>query len=274
MDTVLKVLRDPLFGVGLAIVLAVLATRVGGCIVRLVLALGSIAAFIWLLVRFEPFENFVVTAVSAMATVLVVLVICLAVIAIVAVMAIYAMHRSETRRPRQPREPRTPPARQRREYSDDEDTARLERWSDDLGDLEARLVHIVESLVDLDDDLGVFRGLGRLTAAYFHGLTPHLPDVRQIGAESDRLLLDMANHLPDSFTGVDDTRLLSLASTKTFLPSREELEEWTDEEIPWYAYWAVRALCVHRGWRTTASVYAKIQYARLQLVLCLEAPQF
>src|SRR5688500_8248697 len=116
MDSVLKVLRDPLFSVVLAVVLAVLATRVGGCIVRLALAIGSIAAFIWLLVRFEPFESFVVAAVSGVATVLVVLVICLAVIAVVAVMAVYAMHREETRRPRQLREPRTPPARRPTQY--------------------------------------------------------------------------------------------------------------------------------------------------------------
>ncbi|HEX8866690.1 MAG TPA: hypothetical protein VF821_13625 [Lentzea sp.] len=267
MDTVLKVLRDPLFGVGLAIVLAVLATRVGGCIVRLVLAVGSIAAFVWLLVRFEPFENFVVAAVSAIATVLVVLVICLALIAIVAVMAIYAMHRAETRRPRPPREPRTPPVRQNQEYSDDEEIARYERWLDDFGDLDARLVGIVESLVDLDDDLGPFQGLGRLTAAYFHGLTPHLADIRQIGDDCDRLLLDLGN-----FTG--DQHALALASSSTYLPSREELEDWTDDEVPWYAYWAGRALCVHRGWRITASVYAKIQYGRLQVVHNLEAPQF
>lgn len=274
MDTVLKVLRDPLFGVGLAIVLAILASRVGGCIVRLTFAVGSIAAFIWLLVRFEPFENFVVATVSAVATVLVVLVICLAVIAVVAVMAVYAMHRAETGRQRTPREPRTPPARQQREYSDDEDTARLERWTDDFGDLDARLAGIVESLVDLDDDLGVFRGIGRLTAAYFHGLTPHLADVRQIGDECDALLLDLANHLPRSFTGIDQARLLSLASARTYLPSRDELEDWADEEIPWYVYWAVRALCVHRNWRTTASVYAKIQFGRLEVLRCIEAPQF
>ncbi|NKE55423.1 hypothetical protein FXN61_00700 [Lentzea sp. PSKA42] len=274
MDTVLKVLRDPLFGVGLAIVLAVLATRVGGCLVRLTLALGSIAAFIWLLVRFEPFENFVVAAVSAVATVLVVLVICLAAIAIVAVMAIYAMHHHETRRPRQPREPRTPPARQPAQYSDDEETARLERWRDDFGELDARLVSIVESLVDLDDDLGLFRGIGRLTAAYFHGLTPHLPDVRRIGDDCDRLLLDLADDLPESFTGVDEARLLALASAGSYLPSRDELEEWVDDEIPWYGYWAVRALCVHRSWRVTASVYAKIQYGRVQVLQCLAAPQF
>lgn len=270
MDTVLKVLRDPLFSVALAIVLAVLATRVGGCLVRLALAAGSIAAFIWLLVSFKPFENFVVAVVSAIATVLVVLLICLATIAVVAVVAIYVMHRAETRTPRQPREPRVPPTRTAA-YSDDEEVARLERWSDDFQDLDARLVAIVESLADLDDEPSLFRGIGKLTAAYFSGLKPHLPEIRRIGQECDDLLLDLARHLPSSFTGVDETRLHTLVSTQTYLPSRAELEDWADDEIPWYAYWAVRALCVHRGWRRTAAVYAKIQYGRLQVLSCFEA---
>lgn len=271
MELVLKVLRDPLFAVVLAIVLAILSTKVGGCLVRLTLAVGSIAAFIWLLVRFEPFENFVVAVVSAIATVLVVLVICLAVIVVVAVMAVYVMHREETRGPRQPRAPLTPPARRETRYSEDDDTTRLQRWRDDFQELDTRLVGIVESLVELADDPGLTRGIGRLTAAYFSGLTPHLPDIRRIGDECDRLLLDLANHLPESFTGVDETRLLALASAGTYLPSRAELEEWTEDEIPWYAYWAVRALCIHRSWRTTATVYAKVQYGGLQVVRCFEA---
>ncbi|GHH39946.1 hypothetical protein [Lentzea cavernae] len=271
MEPVLKVMRDPLFAVGLSVVLAVLATRVGGCLVKVVLAAGSIAAFVWLLVSFQPFENFVVAVLGVVATVLVVLVISVAVIAVVAVVAVYVMHREETRRPRRLREARDKAVRTETEYSDDEEIARLERWRDDLDALDTRLMNILESLVDTDDDPGLSQSIGRVVSAYFSGLSPHLPDIRRIGEDCDRVLLDLARHLPSSFTGVDTTRLLELASSRTYLPSRDELEEWSDEEIPWYGYWAVRVLCVNRRWRATATVYAKVQYGKVQVLRCFEA---
>jgi hypothetical protein len=245
-NTTLKVLRDPLFAVGLSLVLAILASRVGGCLVRLALGMGAVAAFIWLLVRFEPFENFVIAVVSTIGTVLVVLLICLAIIAVIGILAIHSMHRRETRRPT--RRERTPlPPRTRA-------TGQKHRLNDFL-EVHTRLVAILESLLDIDDDVGVGRTIGQVVSAYFSGLKPHNAEVRELHAETNGLLLDLANN-----EGFDRYRLLELASAKTYLPSRDELQELWDEDLPWYAYWALRLLCVHRHRRALATAFTKSQY--------------
>ena len=252
-DTTLKVLRDPLFAVGLSLVLAILASRVGGCVVRLLLGIGAVAAFVWLLVRFEPFENVVVSIVSVIGTVLVVLLICLVLLAVVAILAVHSMHRREThreaRRPHTPLPPREPV------------TGQEHRQAGFLA-VHERLEAILNSLVDFDDDAG----FGRLASAYFGGLGPYMPEIRELTAETNRLLLELADADADADPDADDLdryRLHQIASARTYLPSQEELAEWWDEDLPWYAYRALRLLCVHRQWRAMATAFAKCQYGML-----------
>ena len=246
-DTTLKVLRDPLFAVGLSLVLAILASRVGGCVVRLLLGVGAVAAFVWLLVRFEPFENVVVSIVGVIGTVLVVLLICLALLAIVAILAVHSMHQRETHREaRRPHSPLPPP----------EPVIGHEHRLAGFVEVHERLEAITTSLVDIDDDTGIRSMIGQLAGAYFGGLTPYLPEIRELTAETNRLLLDLAD---------EDTsgRLYQVATARTYLPTREELVELWDEDLPWYAYRALRLLCVHRQWRALATVFSKCQYGML-----------
>jgi hypothetical protein len=250
-DTTLKVLRDPLFAVGLSLVLAIMASRVGGCVVRLVLGIGAVVAFVWLLVRFEPFENVVVSVVSVIGTVLVVLLICVALLAIVAILAVHSMHQRETHRDaRRPHVPLPPLER----------TPGQEHRLTDFLEVQQRLETIVGSLVDIDEDAGIRTVIGRVAGAYFGGLKPYLPQIRELGAETNRLLRELAE--TDTY-GVDRFRLREIATARTFLPSREELAAWWDEDLPWYAYRALRLLCVHRQWRALATVFAKCQYGML-----------
>jgi hypothetical protein len=244
-DTTLKVLRDPLFAVGLSILLAILASRVGSCLVRLMLGIGAVAAFVWLLVRFEPFENVVVSFVSVLGTVLVVLLICLALIAVAGILAVHSMHRHEVRREARRTEKPLPP----RERT----TTQGHRLNDFL-EVHNRLETIVGSLFDIDD-VSVAKGVGRLVSAYFSGLAPHMAEVRELRDETNALLRELAG------TGEFDLhQLVRLASARTYLPSRAELEELWDDELPGYAYWALRLLCVHRQWRVVATVFVKCQY--------------
>jgi len=246
-DTTLTVLRDPLFAVGLSLVLAILASRVGGCVARLLLGIGAVAAFVWLLVRFEPFENVVVSIVSVVGTVLVVLLICLVLLAIVAILAVHSMHQREThreaRRTHTPLPPREPVLGQEHRLAG-------------FVDVHERLEAIASSLVDIDDDTGIRSMIGRLASAYLGGLTPYMPEIRALTAETNRLLLDLV----DEDTG---DRLHQIATARTYLPSRDELAELWDEDLPWYAYRALRLLCVHRQWRALATVFSKCQYGML-----------
>ena len=98
METILTVLRDPITALVVSIVLAILASSVGSCVVRLTFGLGAIAAFIWLLITFEPVEHVVVAVVRVVGTVLVVLLICLALLALVGIFAVVSMNRRETHR--------------------------------------------------------------------------------------------------------------------------------------------------------------------------------
>jgi hypothetical protein len=250
-DTTLKVLRDPLFAVGLSILLAVLASRVGGCLVRLTLGIGAVAAFIWLLVRFEPFENVVVSIVSVLGTVLVVLLICLALIAVIGILAVHSMHRRETQR--EARRTHTPlPPRERTPATETVET-QSRRLNDFLA-VHERLEAIFETVFDIDD-VSPGKGIGRLAGAYFSGLTPYMPEIRELRDEVDALLRELA--ASGDFDLLQPERV---ASARTYLPSRAELAELFDEEVPWYAYWGVRLLCVHRQWRVLATVFVKCQY--------------
>ncbi|MGH3875969.1 MAG: hypothetical protein ACRDSK_02925 [Actinophytocola sp.] len=250
-DTTLKVLRDPLFAVGLSLVLAILASRVGGCVARLLLGIGAVAAFVWLLVRFEPFENVVVSIVSVIGTVLVVLLICLALLAIVAILAVHSMHQREThreaRRTHTPLPPREPVLGQEHRLAG-------------FVEVHERLETIASSLVDIDDDTGIRSMIGRMAGAYFGGLTPYMPEIRELTAETSRLLLELVD---SDTSGLDRFRLRQVATARTYLPSRDELAELWDEDLPWYAYRALRLLCVHRQWRALATVFSKCQYGML-----------
>jgi hypothetical protein len=68
-------------------------------------------------------------------------------------------------------------------------------------------------------------GIGQLAGAYFSGLTPHMAEVRELKVEQQPVCFD--------------------------------------EDLPWYAYWAIRLLCAHRQWRVVATVFAKCQYGML-----------
>ncbi|HET9138197.1 hypothetical protein [Actinophytocola sp.] len=268
-DAVLKVLRDPLFAVGLSIFLAILASRVGGCVVRLLLVAGSAAAFIWLLVRFEPFENVVVALVSVLGTLLVVLAICLAVIAVVAIFAVHAMHRRSTTVPLHI--PVSRPVPTSRPPSGDHSVAdRLEARRDHVLALETHLGDIVESVFDTDSDR-ITQLIGTVTTGYFSGLTAHLPDLRQLNHEIDAALTALAAELPRHFTGIDEHRLHAIAAARTYLMTKADWDAWLDSHSAGFAYLAVRLLCLRRDWRLAATIVSKCHYAHTLLDDCLYA---
>ncbi|MCS7481618.1 hypothetical protein ACFFQW_16095 [Umezawaea endophytica] len=270
-DGVLKVLRDPLVALGLSLVLAVLASRVGGCVVRLVLGIGSAAAFVWLLVRFEPFQDFVVAVVSTIGTIFVVLLVLVAVVALTAFLTINAMHRRAEAEPvDRVGGTLAPVPRRHGEPSPVDAAARLTVWLNDFARLEARLLAIVEPVLrHLENEDSVSKVVGDITRAYFSGLSSWMPEVRRIEEEGTALLHGMADELPPLFSGVSGRRLHALASAKSYLPAKGDWDDLTDG-APWYSYWLVRGLCLHRDWRTAGTALWKCHYGRNLLTECLE----
>jgi hypothetical protein len=268
-DRTLEVLRDPLFAVVLSVVLAVLASQVGGCIVRLVLALGSMAAFIWLVVRFDAFREVVVAVIGAVATIGAVLIICLTVIAVVTIVAVHSMsRRAETGlgQHSSPVEllPSLPAAEEPLRHQLEARDARFIAIRD-------RLMAMVEKLEDQVDTDGGFRLVTSLTAAYFSGLSAHAAELKQRQHESGELLRELAEFLPLSFSGVDSQELLAIASAKSYLPSKDELSELVEMDRPGLVYLLARLLVLHPKWRIWATTLAKSDHGNRLVTDCLES---
>ncbi|HEU5473764.1 MAG TPA: hypothetical protein VFV67_24210 [Actinophytocola sp.] len=265
-DTVLAVLRDPLFAVALSLVLAILASRVGGCVVKLLLGVGAVAAFIWLLVRFEPFENVVVAIIGVLGTLLVILLICIAVVALAAIFAVHAMHRTAAsgtpgRRPLAFPRPAGP-------VTDRSILGRLEARHSRVAELETHLVTIIEAVFDIEDDR-LTRMIGNITRAFFSGLSPYRADLTRLHTEINAQLLDLAGELPPHFTGVDSLRLRTIAATRSYLLTKSEWDEWSESHGTGFAYLFLRLLCLHRDWRHIGTIISKCQHTTALLDECL-----
>lgn len=268
-DRTIEVLRDPLFAVILSVVLAVLASQVGGCIVRLVLALGSMAAFIWLLVRFDAFREVVVAVVGAAATIVAVLIICLTVIAVVAIVAAHSMSRRAEAGLAQhssPVEllPSLPAAGEPLRHQ-------LEARDERFIAIRDRLMAMAEKVGDQIDTDSNFRLVTSVMGAYFSGLSSHAAELKQRQHESGELLRELAEFLPSSFSGVDSQKLLAIAAAKSYLPSRAELHEWVETERPSLVYFLARLLLLHPKWRSWATTVTKSEYGDRLLTDCLES---
>jgi hypothetical protein len=103
------------------------------------------------------------------------------------------------------------------------------------------------------------------------GLSQHRAELERLRRECDEQLRELVDFVPSAFPGVDTHTILMIASAKSFLPSKADWDEWTDEDNPWVGYVLVRVLCLHPRWRTAGTIFAKATYGQYVVVECAEA---
>src|SRR5689334_22130641 len=90
-DTVLQVLRDPIFALIFSIVLAILAARAVQRVVKGIFYISALVVFIWLVTNSKPFADVCIAIVSAVFNILLVLIVVVAIVCIVAVVCVFIM---------------------------------------------------------------------------------------------------------------------------------------------------------------------------------------
>jgi len=194
-DTVLSVLRDPLFALGSSVVLALLASRVLQGFFRFCVLAGIAAFFIYSAARYSAVSAIVV----ALVYLVLALVVGLVVLGVAAVGAVVFLYRhAEAREIASPRVdaqrlhlPSRPTGSGPAGSADEE----LQDAATALMVLAQRLNEVLEQVFDLDDRAGVPAQVGQAVHAFFGGLRPYLPEVRRIDAhvhdEIRRLIASM-----------------------------------------------------------------------------------
>lgn len=268
-DGALKVARDPLFAVALSILLAVLASRIVYRFFRLLLILSAVGLLVWALIRFETAREIGGGIVATILRILLVLVAVVAVLAVVGMFVILVMYlRAESRDDRS-LAAILAGAMDRHDDSLDWDLRHLPDRGAPVGasdaalllaeardELDAMLQRLVDVLPDFDDA----DGLGELLRAYFSGLKPALPLIRQIHHGCNRELRHLASELPRHLPRVDRT-LQTLAARSTLLPGRADVAEIFGDDGP--PYILVRLILLHKDWREWASAAYKCHLATI-----------
>jgi hypothetical protein len=283
----LQVVRDPLFGIALSLFLA---SGFAERLLRGVLLLGGLAAFIWLLVHNQTFADFTIAVVGAVGRIVVVLLIVLAIVAVALIACIGVMYvRSE----RSPELPRRRPQRLGRRAPAPQDAlsalgagrARAAALPDHPVDADeaaellaaetehvqqlttatTRLLEPVGAGLDEDNPLRLAAGLAR---GYFTGLTPHRHALATLHAAGNDELDHLAQLLPALIADLDVQPLTDAAHAAVFLPNRPDWAELTRELDLRVPYLVLRVFCLKHDWRELATVLYKCYYAGVVLAEC------
>src|SRR4249919_3820217 len=90
-DTVLQILRDPIFALIFSVFLAILASRVVRRVIKILLYLGAVATFIWLVTHNPSFAEVCIAIVGAAFKILLVLIGTLTLIIVIAIICVLIM---------------------------------------------------------------------------------------------------------------------------------------------------------------------------------------
>jgi len=265
-DTVLSVLRDPLFALGSSVVLALLASRVLQGFFRFCVLAGIAAFFIYSAARYSAVSAIVV----ALVYLVLALVVGLVVLGVAAVGAVVFLYRhAEAREIASPRVdaqrlhlPSRPTGSGPAGSADEE----LQDAATALMVLAQRLNEVLEQVFDLDDRAGVPAQVGQAVHAFFGGLRPYLPEVRRIDAhvhdEIRRLIASMQQ------ADIDPTALVRLLDPG-FVPTAQDWRLLLDDgggDDDTSLLLVLRLALLHRRWREFATIYYRCGFALRLLV--------
>lgn len=281
-DTILQVLRDPIFALIFSVFLAILAARVVRRVIKALLSLGALATFIWLVTHNKSFAEVCIAIVGAVFKILLVLIGALALIIVVAIICVLIMFIISKPSPYRLRKLSSPwnilsasqaaegtfPLSKNREMQAELATGHVDAEHAKIllhekGQRAIKLTHdflsIFEYLEDDIDEDHPFRALVSLLHIYFSGLSVHMALIREIHRACNKEIMDLASILPAIFLDADvDVQLLhDMASAKTFLPDKDEWQNLMDDADTSIPYVLLRLFCLHRNWKEVCTILYK-----------------
>lgn len=278
-DTLLQVLRDPIFALVFSIILTILANRVVRKVIKIILYLSALAVFIWLLTHNGAFADICIAIVHAVFSILFVLIIVLACIAAIAILCVFIMFVISKPSPYRLRKLSSPwnvlSSLQRTEAtSSREQQEALVALATGHVDIEQAkvLLHekgqrvealtqdfmsIFEALAEDFDEDHPFKIAMSLLHLYFSGLSGHMLLIKKIHRACNQEIMDLASMLPVIFPDADGELLEDIAGAKTFLPDKDEWQNLMDEMDTSLPYILLRLLCLRRDWKEVVTILYK-----------------
>jgi hypothetical protein len=278
-DGVLRVLRDPIFALGLAIFLALLSSRHIRRLTRTVLWLAVIVILIWLAAHNSSSAHVEIAVVTDFTRVLLIFIAALFAVALIAMAALLIMYFKSA-----PAASLSlghgPALRARRSFGADEFASPGgSAWLGETADLSAaersileetgRLTHHLDTMTDLLG--GLFSGVDSdnparacadVTRIYFSGLSAYSAEIGKIQEECSASVARILNVLSGSY---DIRPPLRKMGNKNWFPTASEwaaVSEAIDVGLP---YLALRLICLKKDWRIAAMAMGK-SYACLALL--------
>jgi hypothetical protein len=302
-NTILQLLRDPIFALVFSVVLTILASRAVRRVIKTILYLGAIGLFIWLVTHNRAFADLCLAVIGAVFHILLTVIIVLAVICVVVIICVLIMFVITKPAPRSLRKSSAPwnilsfsskKANEAEELYTPLNNAELlaALATGHIDDEQARTFltdkqHSVMALAEegqsifeeLTEDFNKQNGFMVIVNClhlYFSGLTPYMKRIKKIHKACNALMIDLASILPVIFPNTDVKILEDMARAKVFLPDSNEWHNLMDEADVEGArvllmFILLRLLCLHRDWREVATIaYKGYCYIKL-LEQCLDA---
>jgi hypothetical protein len=279
-DSILQILRDPIFALVFSVFLAILASRVVRRVIKALLYLGALATFIWLATHNKAFAEVCIAIVGTAFKILLVLIGALTLIIVVALICVLIMFIISKPSPYRLRKLSSPwnilsasqvaegtfPLSKNREMQAELATGHVDAEHaiillHEKGQRAIKLTHdffsIFEYLVDDIDEDHPFRAFISLLHIYFSGLSVHMALIREIHRACNEEIMDLASILPVIFLDADVQILYDMASAKTFLPDKDEWQSLMDDADTSIPYVLLRLFCLHRNWKEVCTILYK-----------------
>jgi hypothetical protein len=280
-NIILQVLRDPIFALIFAVFLAILASRVVRKVIKVLLYLGALGTFIWLVTHNQSFAAVCIAIVGAIFKILLVLIGAISLIAVVVIICILIMFIISKPSPYRLRQRYSSPWNILRASQKEEGTFSLSVREEMQAELAAGYVDTRHAIIllheksqyafklteeffqifedfakDIDGD-HPFSAFISLLHIYFSGLSTHMPVIRKSHQDCNKEIEDLASILPAMFKDADVQILHQMASSKTFLPDKDEWQNIMDDEDTSIPYVFLKLFCLHRNWKEVCTILYK-----------------
>jgi hypothetical protein len=269
-NTTLAVLRDPIFGLGFGLLLAVVGSRIVKRTLRALFYAGSLVAFTWLVTHNNTVADIAIGVLHAAVNVVVAGIIAVAfVVAILAVcvLVMFLMSKPSSRQTvaawrsdgAQLTGASEAPALVAVKHLTVSGDAAMQETSQALDSLQVECLTLLEEVFDGIDDDNPLRVVAGVLRAYFSGLAPCAAEITRIhracNAEIAQLASIIAVVFPDAAAGV--TRLQGMAGASTLIPDKDEWPVLMAEAGESMPYAVFRLVCLRRDWREVATILYK-----------------
>jgi hypothetical protein len=280
-DTILQILRDPIFALIFTAFLTILASRAVRKVIKALLYLGALGTFIWLVTHNQSFAEVCIAIVGVVFKILLVLIGALALILVVAIICILIMFIVSKPSPYRLRKLYYSPwnilsASQKAEGTFSLSEKREVQAELATGHVDAEhalvLLHekgqraikltndflsIFEYFADDIDGDHPFKAFISLLHIYFSGLSAHMLLIREYHKTCNAEIMDLATILPAIFPDADIQILHYMASAKTFLPDKDEWQNLMDDSDTSIPYVLLKLFCLHRNWKEVCTILYK-----------------